>query len=347
MSMDYSTIYFNKPLQLLEYQDIVNYFVETKEESTTIEFKAYSALYGNFTNNLEGVIKTICAYLNSEGGILIWGAPVGAFIEGQNVKSYQGVLSPLTEFKEKDWLINKISDSITPLPVGINVTVLQNEINYVYVFEVQPSNYSPHQYKNTYLARLDGQTKPAPHYLIEALFKKIRYPNIQGFIKLENISINGDLYNLEITIFIFNFSPLQNEENASFRLMCPQGIFSLSRDPNYNHMYSNEGHQLIYTNFKDVLYFGEPNLHSEILLINPIQLVANFNNELDLLLSFAGRFSPLKTSRYKLNFRHLDLNNTHVPTYLISEIEENILLSDKQESLGITRERTLLEFLSR
>ena len=135
MSMDYSTIYFNKPLQLLEYQDIVNYFVETKEESTTIEFKAYSALYGNFTNNLEGVIKTICAYLNSEGGILIWGAPVGAFIEGQNVKSYQGVLSPLTEFKEKDWLINKISDSITPLPVGINVTVLQNEINYVYVFE--------------------------------------------------------------------------------------------------------------------------------------------------------------------------------------------------------------------
>lgn len=345
--MDYSKIYFYKPLDNLEYQDIVNFFNETKEESTKIEFKSFSAQHGNFTNNLDGVIRGICALLNSEGGILIWGAPEGTVAPGQNNKSFQGKLAPLTELKEKDWLINKISDLITPLPIGINVAILESGGNIVYVFEIQISNYQPHQFKNTYWARLDGQTKPAPHYLIDALFKRIRYPNLEGFIKLNNISHDGTNYYLDITIFIFNFTHLQNEENVSYRLMCPQGIFLNSRNDEFAHMYLYEGHQLVFKDNIDVLHFGGPNMHSERLVFNAMQLGGQFNNCADLLLSFGGRFSPMKTSSYKINFANLNWNQPKNPHYLFSEIEENILAADKQKTLGTTREKSLKEILGR
>jgi hypothetical protein len=345
--MDYSQIHFNKPLDNLEYQDLVDYFLEAKEESTKVEFKSFSAQYGNFNKNLVGVIRGICAFLNSEGGILIWGAPEGVSVSGQNSKSFHGHLAPLTELKEKDWLINKISDLITPLPVGINVAILQDETKVVYVFEIKQSNYAPHQYKNTYWARLDGQTKPAPHYLIDALFKKIRYPNIEGFIKPEMISKDRSKFILDLSIYFFNFSPLQNEENVSFRLMCPQGTFIRNQDPNFSHMYFSNGHELIFTNFIDVLHFGAPNWRDEKIVFDQIQLSEKFNNEVHLVLSFGGKYSPLKVSTYKMDFNKIIWDSRKEPNYLFSYIEENSLPADKQKDLGTTRESILKEILKR
>lgn len=345
--MDFSTPYFGKSLEELGYQDIVNFFVDAKEESTRIEFKAFSRRYGNFNDNLDGVIRGICAFLNSEGGILIWGAPVGVQLPGQSAKIFQGTLSPLEELKDKDWLISKISDLITPLPIGINVKVLQNGSDVVYIFEIQPSNYSPHQFKNTYLARLDGQTKPAPHYLIEALFKKIRYPNIEGFIKLERVSNNGTNYFLDISIFIFNFSQLQNEENFSYRLICPQGTFANAKDPSKFQLYSRDNHELIYKGYIDVLHFGAPEMHREVLVFNPYELLRDFNNEVELVLVFGGKYSPLKSSSYKLNFGVISWSQELEPNYLFSQIEENSLFAERQNKLGATRESMLRDLLKR
>ena len=36
---------------------------------------------------------------------------------------------------------------MTPLPTGFEVKALSKDDQYVYVFEVQVSNYRPHQYK--------------------------------------------------------------------------------------------------------------------------------------------------------------------------------------------------------
>ncbi len=333
--MEFAKSYFGKGLEEIVYQDLVDFFVEEKDESDKIEFKAFSARYGNLNKNLEGVIRGICALINSNGGILIWGAPEGTTVPGRAEKIFVGDLSPINERKEKDWLINKISDSITPLPVGIKVQILENEGNYVYVFEVDSSDYKPHQFKNTYWVRLDGQTKPAPHYLIEALFKQIKFPNIEGYIKLDNISTDGNKYYLDITIFIFNFSELQNEEDVSFRLMCPEGTFVKSADPRYNNMYGYEGHQLIYNDFIKVLHFGAPNTHQERLMFSP------YTREVNLLLSFGGKYSPMKTTSYKLNLATIDWNRTVTPTYLIIEKEENKSMAEKKAELGTTKEDSL------
>ncbi len=345
--MDYSKIYFDKTLDSLTYQDIVTFFIEPKEESTKIEFKSFSAQYGNFNNNLEGVIRGICAMLNSEGGILIWGAPEGVIPPGQKDKIFQGNLSPVAELKTKDWIINKISDSITPLPIGINVAILQDNQNTVYVFEIQQSSYPPHQFKNTYFARLDGQTKPAPHYLIDALFKKITFPNIEGYVALDKISNNGNNYYLDLSIFIFNFTPLQNEQDVSYRLMCPQGIFTQSQIPQLEHMYSFNGHQFVSRDDIKTLHFGAPNNHSERIQFNPHQLLGEFENRVDLLLSFGGKHSPVKTSRYKLDFNKLNWNQKNKPNYLFSEIEENVMAVHKQKELGTTKKDSLKLILGR
>lgn len=330
----------------LEYNDITSFFIEEKEESNKIEFKSFANENGDFNRKLDGVIRAICAFLNSEGGILIWGAPIGQIVAGRNEKIFCGELSPLSELKEKDWLINKISDLITPLPIGVKVKILNQGVNYLYIFEIQKSSYCPHQFKNTYLARLDGQTKPAPHYLIEALFRKITYPNLEAYIKLNSCTIQGSFLKLRLSIFIFNFSELQNEEDVSFRLMCPQGIFVRSQEPQFQEMYDYDGHQLIFKDI-DILHFGAPNAHHEEIAINRTQLTTIHNNKVELFLSVGGRKSPLKFCDYTLDFARLQLNSTYNPNDLIVTKEENVLSSEKQLESSKTKEEILKEILDR
>ena len=339
--MNYSKSYFNKNLDELAYQDIVDFFNDEQEESNKIEFKSFAEQHGNFNNKFDGVIRGICAFLNSEGGILIWGAPVGVTLADRKEKIFKGDLSPVNELKEKDALISKISDSITPLPVGLTVRMLEKDNSYVYIFEVQKSDYKPHQFKNTYYARLDGQTKPAPHYFIESLFKQIKYPNIEGFIKPKKISNDGTNLLLDIEIYLFNFTQLQNEEKAFFRLMCPQGIFTRSLNQGHDEMFGYDGHLLIFKNFIDVLHFGAPNLHSERIQFNA------HSREIDLILTFGGKKSPLKTSKYKLDLSRMDLNDPNNPNYLFTEIFENKTNADGQAELGVTKEESLKKLLGR
>jgi hypothetical protein len=345
--MNYSINIFGKELTDLTYTDIENYFQEEKEESNIIEYKSYSAKYGNFNVNIEGVIKGICAFLNSDGGILIWGSPEGKKVDSKQEKVFIGDLSPIPYLKGKDYFINKISDSITPLPIGINVQPIKNKGVYLYIFEIQKSNYSPHQYRDKYFARLDGQTKPAPHYLIEALFKKISFPHLEGFIKLIKISQNKGQYYLDIEIYIFNFSHFQNEENVAFRLMCPQGIFAKSQEYLNPKMYNNKGHQLVHKDLIDVLYFGAPICHSEKLIFNPNELLNKHHNKAVFLLTFGGKSSPLKSSVYELDFSRIDWDKPDNPNYLLKEINENRFFADIQKEKNMTRESTLKAILER
>ena len=256
-------------------------------------------------------------------------------------------MSLVTQLLEKDSLISKISDSITPLPVNVNVNIIENGGNFLYIIEVQKSNYSPHQFKNIYYARLDGQTKPAPHYLIDALFKKVAYPNIEGFINLDRFgnTNNGNVF-LDISIIIINFSALQNEQNISYRVICGEAVFAGSLNPHTSHNYAMEGHQYANINNIDILHYGAPEMTSQRLIFNLDNLESQHNSEMVLLLFFGGKKSPLKFSEYKLNFGNGPIN-AQSPAGLITNIEENVLASEKQKALGTTRESLLKSLLKR
>ena len=315
-------------------ENLSNFFSVEKEESDIFELKSFVERgQNNYGHKENGVLKTICGFLNSSGGLIIWGAPVGQIPAGRTENVFTGALSPVDRNLEKDAFIGKVTNRIIPIPTGIKfkkIEVAENQ--YAYLIEIPESETKPHQFDNRYFMRLDGQTKVAPHHYIEALFKQIKYPELGGYIKFGRLSTNGDLYFLNIMVFIFNHSPLQNEENVSFNLTINKGIFHNHNVPNGDNRisYHLDGHQLRFNNFAEILHYGSPPYHSAIVVLRPDDLVAN-NNVVEFHLHFGGKFSPMKNSEYKMR-----LNNT-LPkdsTPLVYSIEENRIMYELGKDKG-------------
>ena len=69
---------FKKNIKTLDFKDIQDYFTNDKHEANNIEFKSYDPrCHGGFKGAYDAVLKAISALLNTEGGIIIWGAPKG------------------------------------------------------------------------------------------------------------------------------------------------------------------------------------------------------------------------------------------------------------------------------
>jgi len=335
--MDYTKYFFGKSIDDLAYSDIEKYFTESHDESDKIEFKSYySGESENDKKKIDGIIRAVCALLNSEGGIVIWGAPIGVSVKGKKEKVFKGDLSPCDKHFEKDSFISKITDLITPSPHGIKFNPLEKNGKYVYIIEVEKSFYSPHQFRNVYYMRIDGQTKPAPHHFIEALFKKVTFPKLEGYLKFESYRNNQDKANfmvLKITSFIFNKSKLQNEHEIYFRLITSVGRFSdYDSMPSVHFSYELDGHELRMENAKSTLYYNEPYTISETIDINLFEL-ADANYIVEFMLYFGGKKSPLMSSTYKMKLDNIDRNDLN--TGLIS-IDENSYVYNTSDDLGIS-----------
>jgi hypothetical protein len=78
--MGYIELFLGKKPNDLLYSDVITFFTNARQELDKIEFKAYIAATGSDREKEDGVISTISAMLNSEGGLIIWGTPVGQII---------------------------------------------------------------------------------------------------------------------------------------------------------------------------------------------------------------------------------------------------------------------------
>ncbi|EHQ24602.1 AlbA family DNA-binding domain-containing protein [Mucilaginibacter paludis] len=313
--MTYSNLYFGKDLATITYEDVRRYFEDDKDESDKIEYKSYHASdQVNHVEREKGIIKTIVALLNSEGGIIIWGAPLGSVVEGKKEKIFTGELSPLDRLIEKDAFINRITDLITPAPRGVNFHRVQNGSQFIYIIEVQQSDYSPHQYQNNYFMRLDGQTKIAPHHYIEALFRKVTFPKLEGYVVIDQIYYENHKYNIQLSVRLFNKSKLQNEHNIYYRLYIKPGTFLSYRNglPNRDFI---SAHELAIQDAKPVLYYNEPLLAGHKIWVMDRE-VAITENEIQFILFFGGKQSPLMVSEYSYR-----LNENNEPELLL--IKEN------------------------
>ena len=351
--MDFCTSYFGKPLTELSYDDIHNYFSEPRIENATIEFKSFHER-STLDAGLKGVIKGICSFLNSEGGILVWGAPEGTTPVGGKEDVFVGELRPVSELVEKDRLINRISSEITRLPIGIKVQILTNGSGYLYVFEIQESQTKPHQFGDRYYIRLDGQSRPAPHYVVEALMRQITYPNLSGYITFSNLAQQFDFPNnieIEISVGVFNLTELQNEEAVSIRVICaggyfPHGKLLLKKEPP---RYTRDATELIYENFANVLHFGSPTAHDNILVCNAHTL-RKTKGLVELWLEFGGRKSPAKMSYYVLDFTGIQFGRgmglPH-PHSLLVKCEENLSTVESMRKLNVSVEDSIRSFTKR
>ncbi len=338
--MDYSTPHFGKKFNDLTFQDIELFFKEDRIETDQLEFKSINPA-GNLNDKFVGIQKSICAFLNSSGGLIIWGSPEGQKVPSKKEKIFKGELTFFTQPIEKDFAVSKFSDSIIPLPNSIRLSILNHENKTIVIIEIDTSDYSPHQTNDTYFMRIDGQSKPAPHHYIEALFKKIRYPNIEVFIKITKTEVYQNKYKVNFDFLFFNWSPLQNEEKLSFRVVAENATFGRSQYPQFQHLYRLEGHEYFNEAAKDIFFFGEPVLESEVLFFDP-HLVEQKGKKAKLLISFGGRFSPRKSSEFTFDFTKLYEAD---PNKMIIDRNENRLTKDIQDEKGVDKNKVLQSFI--
>lgn len=332
---------FGKELEALTYQDLQTYFATEKVETDTLEFKSINTA-GTLDEKIKGLARSVCAFLNSAGGILIWGAPSGAApAGGSGPKRFSGALTPYNTAIEKDSLINRVTDRIVPIPNRIRLQICQENGNYVFVFEIQPSEYSPHQTDNTYYMRIDGQTRISPHHYIEAQFKKIKYPEVCIYFKIINASIiQTGQYRVDFQLFVINWSPLQNDEDISLRVFGKDIFFPRSQQAGLSEFYRMSGKEYFRDPIQRILHFGQPIVDPNSFIVEARVLADNPLVEVTVFIS--GRYSPTKKSEYTIDFRRINNQNKNE---MIVEKSENIAIADWQLERGVTREAILRELL--
>lgn len=333
---NYAQNIFGSNISDITFNGLINYFAEQRLETDTLEFKSFPA-QANFDLLMSKILKTICGFLNGSGGLLIWGAPTKTNI-GQ-VDYFQGALTPLAIQKSVDWFTNKICSSISPMPINVSIKTIEVEGSFIYLFEVQESQYKPHQFDHIYYIRLDGQTKPAPHFIVQSLMRQITYPDLRATLRINRFINRGEETVSKLALAIFNFSQLQNEVDYNYMLTLTGGSRFIGWNTGSfgdNITFTMNGAQLIHRPISHPLHFGIPYTRSF-----TINIPKNVN-EVDFLLTFGGRFSPAKVCIYKLNIADIDTRN---PQANITISKDNQLFEAKQtidEALAYFRNNEII-----
>lgn len=313
--MNHSETIFNQSLFSLSYADLTEFFKKKQDENLNLEFKSFIGT-GDYNKKENTIKKTVCGMLNSEGGVIVWGAPQESKDAHGNT-SAQGDLTPFNSKLDKDRLVNILSSSITPLPIGIKVHEIQNEAGLsVFVIDCPKSLGKPHQFDNLYFIRLDGQTRIAPHYLISALMKSTDFPELRGHVRLKRVENDGNNFILEFNRLLFNASPYINELNVRMRVVVHPGDI-------YVH---GQDHGALFVDDYPLLSNGAP-------FLTPIMVKIPFNRiheNFEIFFQFGGEKSPSKISRYVYTFNagSLQFGSVIDESKFINEKDENGLPSD-------------------
>ena len=187
-----------KDLYEITREDLTEYFSTPREESSVLEFKSGQV-------KINSIFKEICAFLNTEGGLIIVGSPKERKLQKagrMQRRICQGRLIP-SGFRDKNWIFGLIGANIVPWPQGIRIQEIRGEEGNYFIFEVPQSSNPPHQFLNDgrYYIRLEKEAKPAPHGLVEALFYKKVRAQLKADMSIGPLDgYSGDYNKVEISI---------------------------------------------------------------------------------------------------------------------------------------------------
>jgi len=338
--MNFSQIYFQKSLDDLTGDDLIRFFNSPQKETQYLEFK--SSREKNVDKAFSNILKPgICAFLNSEGGLLIYGAPKEDKLNHDN--PFHKELEPYEKgfFGDHDTIIRKISGGITPMPIGIRLKEVDFKGGSIAIFEIQQSKTKPHQTDNIYQIRIDGQKTPAPHYLIEALMKQVNFGDIRAYLNVKNYEyhdLKEENYRIDFDLVFVNSSHFINEKNIRFRLIVdgPMKIFNDRINP------PTVEKQTDYFNI-DNLSFGEPylkrfSLNGKFSTLSTDTLVA-------LNIVFHGEKSPSRLTVYEFEIISKSMRG-HLKEGSPKIVIDNIYMSEHQKNIGLTHEESLRRILT-
>lgn len=331
---------FGKSLREITINDLASFFTEPKEESEILEFKSGKGEFEKSFNN--NILRTITAFLNSSGGVLVWGAPEDKAPEKSKLKECVGSLVPVSERREKDQIINRISSSISYMPAGITIERLEMDGGFIYIIEVQESESKPHQLNGQYFLRLDGQSKPAPHYLVQSMFNRFTYPKIEGYIDFTRIIKTNNGYNLIFDILVINTSPVQTVKNLQIYIKSAYGLIAKYTNFTETQIKSRYGN-LVELPTMPSLHYGMPTRDTYLLKMSYEEII-KLQNTNNITLIFGSDNSPAKNSFYRFNIHEdRDFNfKSSIDYYL-----ENKSFKELQEENGTNNEKFLSIALKR
>lgn len=174
--MSFARQFFGKPLHEVEVSDILRFFKQKRHEGQHLEFKSGEV-------HMEKIQKEICAFLNSEGGLMIVGAPREMSIPGM-VKERSSFGEPRpSNINDPEVFTSKLLSGIVPEPVGMQLQQIRFSDGSVFLVEVPPSSFPPHQLFATgkYYLREGDVSRPAFHEEVERMFLDSRkaYPDLR------------------------------------------------------------------------------------------------------------------------------------------------------------------------
>ncbi|WP_294963588.1 ATP-binding protein [uncultured Flavobacterium sp.] len=251
MNSDYIEKIFGKNRHDVEIDDLEEYFSDEQEESSIVEFKSGEV-------EINDIFKEITAFLNTEGGLLIIGAPrERKKTVGKNViKICQGELT-YSNFKNKDWLYQKIASNIVPAPTDLKIEEYLTEKGNVFLIDIAQSMNPPHQCcsDGKYYLRLERDAKPAPHGIVQALFNKRRVPSLNANIIVKKIDDYADRIFVEIT----NKSHIPADRVAV--LIDVYNVLNVDSDHGFNLIKDTLGNKFSVTHHTDqilvqIIHFG-------------------------------------------------------------------------------------------
>jgi hypothetical protein len=188
---------------------------------------------------LNELAKQLSAFANTGGGRIIYGTKNDGSSDG-------GVSTQMKKGGTKEWLERQVSVLTDYEIIGVNVFEKEPESpdsqihpgKALYVIDVPDSDRAPHQSRRDllYYVRLNSQSQPASHRLIEDIRGRQRHPRVYpSDIKIENLTATlseGRLYELSIVlrIVLANDGPLKATDTF-LQIRPVRGHFTQMHDP--------------------------------------------------------------------------------------------------------------------
>lgn len=166
--------------------DIQSLIDNEAEESTYLEFKSAEALEKS-DNKKREIAKDVCAFANSDGGVLIYG------LKEDNHKAKELSFIDGNIFT-KEWLEQVISSkiqqsvrSITIFPIRVQNKIEQS----IYVVKILSSNNAPHQVGDKYYRRANFEVYPMQELEVRTMYN-IKTKTELSILGLFKTNINAD-----------------------------------------------------------------------------------------------------------------------------------------------------------
>lgn len=332
----YSEIFFNKSLTAVTLSDLESYFTEPQNESNILEFKSYTSHdKTEFRTKENEILRTICGFLNSDGGLLIWGAPSGETItkdNGSKEKIFKGALCPVDEDMSKDTFIGRMANGISPTPRGVLFHQIQAGNNkWIYVIDLPQSLYAPHQFQHIYFMRLDGHTRPAPHNYIEAFMKQVKVVNLECFVQTECITLTTRRHGvIPFILSVHNFSKYIMAFNVRYSLTVSYGTYFYK---NEEIPITTDGRFEVHVPIEKTLHYNMPFLRKFYLILPELW---NKKGNFEISLSVYADNCPAKISKYTYECYGSHSNPT--PQIRLIKSTENQFSFEQSDQLNSTEE---------